>query len=253
MNPISNLQLSQYKSITQCLLSNGIMNLSLVLTVDPLFLNIARVMKTHNKLDKLPKLVSRISEDKILPEDFLQVLGYCSCSTDALSSMDQSSKASKEEKTLIEELQKNCKNDDISVANQNELAQIRNNAKIRKRKDEKLPETHPTEIKIVINPKTGRKNKTIYCKIPGCNRSFEKKWNYKEHINMHRGEKPYKCTKCSKSYTQKGNLTKHMRQHQYKDLKSRKVHQCPLCPKKFTEKYNLKFHLKTCQRKSRTQ
>jgi KRAB domain-containing zinc finger protein len=57
---------------------------------------------------------------------------------------------------------------------------------------------------------------------------------------MHLGEKPYKCKHCEKSFTQKGNLAKHQRQHQFVDLKARKVHQCKICMKKFTEKYNLK-------------
>ena len=106
--------------------------------------------------------------------------------------------------------------------------------------DEYLLDLHPHEARYFTNPKTGRQVKKLVCLIPGCGKIFEKKWNFKDHIRMHMGEKPYKCSQCPKSFTQKGNLAKHMRQHEYDNLKSRKVHHCTICNKKFTEKYNLK-------------
>ncbi|CAI2384107.1 unnamed protein product [Moneuplotes crassus] len=110
--------------------------------------------------------------------------------------------------------------------------------------DEYLMDLHPHTNEYVTNPKTSRQVKKIVCLHPGCGKKFDKKWNFKDHIRMHMGDRPYKCAHCPKTFTQKGNLDKHMKQHEFKDLKSRKIHECHICHKKFTEKYNLKNHLK---------
>lgn len=106
--------------------------------------------------------------------------------------------------------------------------------------DNHLLETHPFEVKYILNKKTNRKLKRMVCMFDGCGKIFEKKWNFKDHIRMHKGDTPYQCSKCEKSFTQRGNLVKHERQHLYKSLKARKVHKCHICVKAFTEKYNLK-------------
>ena len=106
--------------------------------------------------------------------------------------------------------------------------------------DDYLMESHPYEIKYILNKKTNRKLKRMVCKFPGCDKIFEKKWNFKDHIRMHKGETPYRCEECNRSFTQRGNLVKHQRQHKFKSLKSRKIHKCSICSKAFTEKYNLK-------------
>lgn len=106
--------------------------------------------------------------------------------------------------------------------------------------DNYLLQNHPYEIKYILNKKTNRKLKRMVCKYDGCDKVFEKKWNFKDHIRMHMGETPYRCRECNKSFTQRGNLVKHERQHTFKNLKARKIHKCNICTKAFTEKYNLK-------------
>ena len=106
--------------------------------------------------------------------------------------------------------------------------------------DNDLLLNHPYEIKYILNKKTNRRLKRMVCKFEGCNKVFEKKWNFKDHIRMHRRDTPYQCKICNKKFTQRGNLVKHERQHKFKTLKSRKVHRCTICSKSFTEKYNLK-------------
>jgi hypothetical protein len=103
-----------------------------------------------------------------------------------------------------------------------------------------LLENHPYEIKYILNKKTNRKLKRMVCMYEGCGKHFEKKWNFKDHIRMHKGDTPYQCSHCDKSFTQRGNLVKHERQHKFVSLKARKVHKCLICTKSFTEKYNLK-------------
>ncbi|CAI2366811.1 unnamed protein product [Moneuplotes crassus] len=113
--------------------------------------------------------------------------------------------------------------------------------------DEKLLHLHPHEIIYCLNPKTGRKVKKITCKIDGCGKTFEKKWNFKDHIRVHLGQKPYQCKICQRGFIQKGNLTKHMKKHNEGGLHSRKIHKCEFCSKRFTEKYNMKSHKKKCK------
>ena len=59
--------------------------------------------------------------------------------------------------------------------------------------DNYLLEEHPYEIKFIMNKETNRKLKRMVCKFDNCNKVFEKKWNFKDHIRMHRGDTPYQC------------------------------------------------------------
>lgn len=74
---------------------------------------------------------------------------------------------------------------------------------------------------------TNNKFKVYYiCKYNGCDKEFTKTWNLLDHVRMHEGIKPYKCSLCRKSFTQKGNLKKHLKQHTLKTLKERKRFCC---------------------------
>ncbi|CAI2359178.1 unnamed protein product [Moneuplotes crassus] len=82
---------------------------------------------------------------------------------------------------------------------------------------------------------------TVYtCLYEGCGKQFTRTWSIFDHVRMHEGEKPYKCSHCSRRYTQKGNLEKHMLLHDRPDINSRRSHLCEHCGKLYTEKYNLK-------------
>ena len=61
-----------------------------------------------------------------------------------------------------------------------------------------LLENHPYEIKYILNKKTNRKLKRMVCMYEGCGKHFEKKWNFKDHIRMHKGDTPYQCSHCDK-------------------------------------------------------
>ena len=62
-------------------------------------------------------------------------------------------------------------------------------------------------------PNSKYNKKLIVCKYPGCNKTFNKSWNFKDHALMHEGVKPYTCNVCLKNFTQKGNMEKHMKTH----------------------------------------
>ncbi len=81
---------------------------------------------------------------------------------------------------------------------------------------------------------------TYICKYDDCDKSFAKACNFLDHVRMHEGIKPYKCSRCPKEFVQKCNLKKHFKRHLSATLEERKVYKCNICQKGFTERYNLK-------------
>lgn len=63
------------------------------------------------------------------------------------------------------------------------------------------------------NKKSGRTVRYFLCQYEKCDKKFNKSWNFIDHMRMHNGEKPYKCSHCQKEFTQKGNFNKHCRIH----------------------------------------
>lgn len=50
-------------------------------------------------------------------------------------------------------------------------------------------------------------------KCPLCPYSTPFLGNLKRHINLHKGERPFKCNVCGKKYTLKQNLKRHYAVH----------------------------------------
>lgn len=78
--------------------------------------------------------------------------------------------------------------------------------------------------------------KTFKCR--SCTYSTSNLSNFKRHVKIHTGEKPYTCNICGKSFIQKVQLDSHIRVHT-----GEKPFICNLCPRSFADKRCLRRHL----------
>ncbi|CAI2376504.1 unnamed protein product [Moneuplotes crassus] len=66
-----------------------------------------------------------------------------------------------------------------------------------------------------------RRKRVIKCGYKGCDKVFDRSWNFRDHARMHLGIQPYKCPVCRSTFTQKGNCLRHIRTHHSKLISSR--------------------------------
>ncbi|GIY15601.1 hypothetical protein CDAR_460081 [Caerostris darwini] len=80
-----------------------------------------------------------------------------------------------------------------------------------------------------------------------CGKAFSKSCNRKDHEFAHTGEKPYSCKTCDKRFSRSSSLTIHNRIHS-----GERPYPCVVCSKRFICNYKLKLHMKThnCQKPS---
>ncbi|XP_037924538.1 transcription factor Sp4 isoform X2 [Hermetia illucens] len=75
-----------------------------------------------------------------------------------------------------------------------------------------------------------------------CGKSFKKKEHLAQHMKLHAGLRPFKCTEgdCNKAFSRKEHLMRHIVSHTGK-----KMFSCDLCQKFFSRKDNLNKHKRT--------
>ncbi|XP_035259431.1 zinc finger protein 558-like isoform X2 [Anguilla anguilla] len=72
-----------------------------------------------------------------------------------------------------------------------------------------------------------------------CENCFTTKSGLKKHLRLHTGQKVNRCTQCDKCFNTKSNLDTHLRVHT-----GEKPYKCTQCEKCFRTKYDLNSHLK---------
>nr|CAB3267982.1 ZF(C2H2)-13 zinc finger protein [Phallusia mammillata] len=83
---------------------------------------------------------------------------------------------------------------------------------------------------------THKQEKKFICGF--CQKVFNRKFNYEQHLNKHTGAKPYRCKFCDKQFAQTGTCKLHEKSHH--DL----VYKCIKCKDQFNTKANLVEHFK---------
>lgn len=74
---------------------------------------------------------------------------------------------------------------------------------------------------------------------PTCNREFKKKEHLTQHVKLHAGLRPFKCSEegCDKAFSRKEHLSRHLVSHS-----GQKMYTCEVCRKPFSRKDNLNKH-----------
>lgn len=92
----------------------------------------------------------------------------------------------------------------------------------------------------------GSVDEIIKCPFPGCDKIFNRMYNFKSHFKIHSGEKPFQCGHCEMSFARCHDLKRHEKIHN-KD--NQNLNKCDFCQKKFSRPDALNRHIKlnACQ------
>lgn len=81
----------------------------------------------------------------------------------------------------------------------------------------------------------------IRCPFPGCEKIFNRIYNFKSHFKIHTGDRPYKCGYCELNFARCHDLKRHEKIHNKENKLSYK---CNFCSKTFSRSDALNRHVK---------
>ena len=81
----------------------------------------------------------------------------------------------------------------------------------------------------------------IRCPFPGCNKIFDRAYNFKSHLKSHSTVKPFECAHCSLRFARGHDLKRHEKIH---DKNRNDSYKCDNCGKKFSRSDALNRHIR---------
>lgn len=85
---------------------------------------------------------------------------------------------------------------------------------------------------------TNRNEDKIIYRCDKCNKTCNRKSDFKKHCRIHSGERPFKCNNCDKSYATSGSL----KLHEKCSHTGERPYKCENCDKSFSNLTNYKNH-----------
>lgn len=139
---------------------------------------------------------------------------------------------------VVNEMADNGELDEFLTANTVCLKQIEDDISIRYGATQKAGSTQRRHS-------IGLTSELIRCPFPGCDKIFNRTYNFKSHLKIHCDERPFKCNHCDQSFARCHDLKRHANIH---NKNTKEISKCEICKKTFSRPDSLSRHVRmnTC-------